>query len=110
MIAQSGLLIALAFVWIYAWSQRSRSKIVSYSVMAVTAAGAVLVLLPDVANDIANFVGIGRGADLVFYVFIVVGLTAIFNLHLRLRTEQERLTAVVRELALMNAREPTPPP
>ncbi|MBK8083307.1 MAG: DUF2304 domain-containing protein [Devosia sp.] len=91
----------------YALAQRRRSAFVANAVAVASALGLALVVAPDLANLLANAVGIGRGADLIIYVFIVVVLAAIFNLHLRLRAEREVTTRVVRELALNNARKPS---
>lgn len=108
MIAQIGLLGALAALALYALSQRRRTPLVAIAIAAGAVIGAVLVAAPGMATDVALAVGIGRGADLVFYVFILLTLAAVFNLHLRQRAQLETLTQLTRTLALMTARQPTP--
>ena len=58
---------------------------------------------PDRANELAHDVGIGRGADLVLYVWVVLTMLVGLNLHLRLRTQAIRTTELARALALLEA-------
>lgn len=106
MIAQFLLIAALAVVFVYAWSQRGRSRPVAYAMMISTIAGAVLVFDPELSNTLAKAVGVGRGVDLVVYFFMVVTLAAIFNLHLRLRADRQRMTELVRAIAIMKSESP----
>ena len=71
--------------------------------------GAVLVIFPDLSTAIAKAVGIGRGADLIFYVFMLIVFAAIANLHLRMRAHAETVTLLAREVALLTARQPKGP-
>jgi hypothetical protein len=48
--------------------------------------GLYFMRLPDHANDLAHFVGVGRGADLVLYCSIVISLIAALNLHIVARS------------------------
>jgi hypothetical protein len=106
MIAQVALLVLLCAILAYAIQQRRRSRPVAYFIVAVVLAGMTLVVFPDLANRIAELVGIGRGADLAFYVTAVIGLAAIFNLHLRLRSTGETVTKLARSIALLSAKSP----
>jgi hypothetical protein len=60
-------------------------------------------LYPDSATWVAHLVGVGRGVDLVFYLCSLVLLGISFNLYLGLKSQEDKLTVVVRTLALMNA-------
>jgi small membrane protein len=106
MIIQAGLIFILAILAIYALSQQKRSPIVGGLILCIAALGIGLVLFPETATYIANLVGVGRGADLIFYLFIVVALVAIFNLHLRIRAISEVATELARSIALITARRP----
>lgn len=106
MIFQIGAIAVLAALILYAFGQRRRSGPISYGIIAVALAGVVLVAFPDLSTRVANAVGIGRGADLVFYVFMLIVFAAIANLHLRLRAQNEVVTLLARELALATARVP----
>ena len=109
MIFQIAALAALALLTLYAFTQRRRSGPLSYGIMAAGAAGAVLVIFPDLSTALANTVGIGRGADLIFYVFMLIVFAAIANLHLRMRSHAEMVTLLAREIALLTAKSPKAP-
>jgi hypothetical protein len=62
--------------------------------------GMVVTWYPNTASFIANVVGIGRGADLVVYLGIVLLFVLVFQLHVsHVRLERE-LTKIVREETL----------
>ena len=65
-------------------------------------AGIVSIVDPGLTTEIANMVGIGRGADLVFYLSTLFLVFLCFNFHLRFMALQDQLTRVVREIALRN--------
>jgi len=103
MIFQIGLIAALCILAIYAYFQWRKAPLVAGMLLLVTLAGLVFAVAPDIANDLAHRVGIGRGADLIMYFFILISLMDIFNVHLRFRASEERFTQVVRALALLDA-------
>lgn len=106
MIAQIGLSILLAGIVVYAWAEYSRAPAVSLVAMLVSAAGLYFVWLPQHASWLAAQVGIGRGVDLIIYVWVVLSLLVMLNLHLKLRSQMELITALTRELAIASARFP----
>jgi len=65
-------------------------------------AGIGFILDPDLTTTIANLVGIGRGADLIFYLSTLFLFFLCFNYHVRFMALQEQLTRIVRELAVRN--------
>jgi len=69
----------------------------------IVAIGILLAFRPDLATRIANLIGIGRGADLLLYIFLLFSLFQSVYLADRLKTIDARLTSVVREQALESA-------
>lgn len=65
------------------------------------AVGAFMVIFPETTNDIAHFFGVGRGADLIGYVFQVVVLYVLLHYYTRFVETDNELTHVVRELAIL---------
>jgi hypothetical protein len=64
------------------------------------AAAAGLVMRPEATQWFARRLGVGRGADAVFYT-AVVGLSyAFFRLYLKTRSHDREITRLVRALAL----------
>jgi hypothetical protein len=106
MIAQIGLSILLAGIMIYAFTQYARAPAIGLVALLVAAAGLYFVWLPEQATWLAAHVGIGRGVDLIIYVWVVISLLVMLNLHLKLRSQMELITALAREVAIANARFP----
>jgi small membrane protein len=106
MIIQAGLIFILVILAIYALSQHKRTPVVGGLIFCGALLGISLVLLPEMATLIAHRVGVGRGADLIFYLFSVVALVVIFNLHLRIRAITEVTTELARSITLITVRRP----
>ena len=58
------------------------------------------VLVPQLIQWFAHLLGVGRGADAVFYLGLVGLSYAFFRLYLRTRLMEQHLTELVRKLAL----------
>jgi len=67
---------------------------------------AFVALLPSVATRFANFVGVGRGSDLVLYLAAAVLFYAVFRIFARIHALEKILTNLVRKQALKNPRTP----
>ena len=100
MIAQVGLSILLCGILVYAWSEFSRAPIIGILGMVTAAMGIYFVWLPSHATWLAREAGIGRGVDLVLYIWVVISLLVILNLHLKLRAQMELITILARQIAI----------
>ena len=74
MIAQIGLTVLLLWVIAYAWAEYRRAPLIGTVAVLVATAGLYFVWLPAHASWLAAFVGIGRGVDLILYVWLVISL------------------------------------
>jgi hypothetical protein len=74
---------------------------------AVITAGTLAALWPDATTDIARRVGIQRGADLILYCTTIGMMIGFVMIYIRLRRLRRHLTLLVRELAILEARENT---
>ncbi|MGH7819590.1 MAG: DUF2304 domain-containing protein [Candidatus Binatia bacterium] len=81
--------VGAGIVWILLW----------------TAAG-LAIRRPELTMEVAHLLGIGRGADLVFYCATLVMLVGFFRVYLKLRRVEADLTKLVRRVALID---PAPP-
>jgi hypothetical protein len=66
------------------------------------------ILFPQVWNQIARFVGVGRGPDMVLYALVVAFLSFTLTTYLRFRDLEHRYTTLARRLALDEAGPPQP--
>jgi hypothetical protein len=102
------LVLVTSFVLMLLWAFRNRRRVGLQAGGRLIAVGVVVlaiasVLHPDLTQWMAERLGVTRGADLVLYLFIVVAtITAVFN-RLRARDLEQRLTEVVRVMALRDA-------
>jgi hypothetical protein len=103
MIAQFILSILLAGILIYAWSEYARSPAIAVLAVLVATAGLYFVWVPEHSTQLAELVGIGRGVDLILYIWVCLSLIVVLNLHLKLRTQMELITALARKIALADA-------
>ena len=67
----------------------------------------VVVWIPDITNIIANFLGIGRGADLVFYISILALFYLIFRIYIKIEKIERNITRLTRDDSIKNAWEIT---
>ncbi len=104
MIAQLILTALLSGILLYAWTEYRRSPAVGLFAMLAAVGGLYFVWVPSHATRLAEFVGIGRGVDLIIYTWVVISLLVLLNLHLKLRAQMELITVLARELAIANAR------
>jgi small membrane protein len=102
MIAQIFFSLLLCTVFLYAWIEYRRSPVVAVLSSVVALAGLYFVWVPSHSTQLAEFVGIGRGVDLVLYTWVGISLIVILNLHLKLRTQLESITVLARTIALAN--------
>lgn len=73
----------VTFLWLFVW-------IIS----------GIAIAEPSIAVVAARTLGIGRGADLIFYFNVLMTLTGFFVVYLRQRRLDRQITVLVRELAL----------
>lgn len=97
------VLLALLDGWRVLFAQPTfrRDRLIRFVVWLVAAAA---VFNPALASEVAGAVGIGRGTDLVLYLFVVAFLAAAFYFYSRSVKTERQLTQVVRHLAVMEAK------
>jgi hypothetical protein len=103
MIAQIVLSILLSGILLYAWIEHRRAPAIGLVSMLAALTGLYFVWIPDHASRLAALAGVGRGVDLIIYIWVVISLIVLLNLHLKLRAQMELVTVLARELAIANA-------
>lgn len=98
-----GIIIVAALA--FGFLRGDRSLAVKRIVALLAALAAILaIIFPAALTAVANFFGIGRGADLLLYVSIVGGmLFAVASIRAKARSDA-RVTQLARAVALMEAR------
>lgn len=67
-------------------------------------ASATAILKPDITRIIARALGIGRGADLVFYFGILATAIGFFLFFLRFKKLETDITKIVRHISVQEAK------
>lgn len=62
-------------------------------------AGAVTIAMPQITSQVANLLGIGRGADLVLYATALFGLFIVRHFYFHQRRLEVMITELVRREA-----------
>ncbi len=60
----------------------------------------LIILLPDTTSFLAELVGVGRGADLIVYLSIVLIFYIIFQMTIKIEKIERNITKVVRTVAM----------
>ena len=68
-----------------------------------TGVAVFFILFPESTNVIAHKLGVGRGADLLFYSCILFFAYIAMKLFDRIRRLERQLTELVRQMAIQNA-------
>lgn len=101
------ILIPLLIIGVVVYFARFRSRLLDrVLVLAITAVGTAMISMPEWTNDLAHFVDVGRGADLITYL-VLIGLTFLcLMFYSELRVLKSLLTDVARAEAIAHAHAP----
>ena len=103
MIIRALLLVLLAAVGYYAFLRRRQVPVHVVIVIAMLGVAGFFVVVPEATNRLAHAVGVGRGADLVTYLVELALLFIVIHYYTLFVDLDARVTALVREIALLRA-------
>ncbi|NWJ47615.1 MAG: DUF2304 domain-containing protein [Chloroflexi bacterium] len=96
----SGLLILL--IYVFRFRSLLTDRIIYLSILLV---GIIAVIYPELTTAIAKKLEIGRGADLIFYSFIIFSLFQMFNQASHYKKMEAQITSLIRNQAISNPME-----
>jgi hypothetical protein len=73
-------------------------KIVAF---AIAIAAVIFAVKPSIADQVAHFIGVARGADLIFYIFVVIVMFQTVERSLRAKEARKREAKFIRKISLM---------
>lgn len=97
------LLVAIAAVFVIGLRAPSGARHLALRRVGVVLAALVAtlsVVFPDAWNEIAGFVGVGRGTDLLLYGLIVAFLLYMVTTYRRFRELEQQITLLARRIAV----------
>ena len=104
MIAQIVFTLLLIAIVLMAIVQLRRIPLVGAAVICAALFGGYLVWIPQHATLIAHSIGVGRGTDLLLYVWVLISFAILFVLYLNTREQFQIITVLARTVALAEAR------
>lgn len=102
------LIAAISVIGVLALLSLRSQRLSRLLVLAMAAIGVLFVLRPGLTSRIAHFLGVGRGVDLMLYIFLVATIYALLQLYARVRTLDWQVTQLSRALAIANVRKLEP--
>jgi small membrane protein len=97
------LLSGFAFLALYFFT-KLRNRITDVLIfLSLVLLGVVFVLFPEWTNIIAKRLGVGRGADLVFYTCIIAFSFIVMMLYSKIRKLEQTITQLIRNKAKEDA-------
>ena len=103
------LTIGCGFVFAYGLASLARSPIAGLLIVLAAAASLVFVWQPALVTTVANWLGVGRGTDLVLYLWVLVSTAEFLLLHQKIFRQSRLITELARHVAIREA-EPAKPP
>lgn len=103
MLIKSLLLILVVAIVIYFLTATNKTKTQAWKKILFTVFVAfmgVAIISPDSTNEVAHFVGVGRGADLLLYLLAAVFVFFAVNTYTKFQEQRNRVNALARKLAL----------
>lgn len=97
----SALLLSILF---FVMIQHHSGRVLRRTVAIAVLIGITFIWMPELSNQFAHRVGIGRGADLVIYVWIVLSMLGLASLYITFNRQERQITQLARALALQQAR------
>ncbi|HJQ09261.1 MAG TPA: DUF2304 domain-containing protein [Candidatus Saccharimonadales bacterium] len=101
------LLTLVAFTCVYFMSATNRTKTQAWKKILFTLFVlfmVVAIVLPDTTTRAANWVGVGRGADLLLYILSLAFVFFAITTYSKFQQERNRTFALARKLAIYEAR------
>ena len=99
-IIQIVLVCGLLFIAMYFYKKIRSSNLDSFFIIIFVMVGIFLILFPKSSNNIAHFFGVGRGADLVFYLSFLFFSFILMKLYAKIRKLEMQITELTRERTL----------
>jgi small membrane protein len=96
------IIASLIIIAVYVGTKRL-SGLQTSAVIAVTLIGIVLAVFPGLSTQVASFLHVGRGTDLILYLAVLAGLFVASNFYFRFKRQEAILIALARQSAIDHA-------
>lgn len=100
------LMLPLLGIMLYALLRSGQRTIYRLMILLLAGCGLILVWRPELSQQLAGYLGVGRGTDLVLYLSTVTLITGGVMLYSRIRKLEEQQTMLIRKISLLEANQP----
>jgi len=98
------LLIAGVLVLaVYSYRKLRSSYLDAILILLFLGTGVFFIFFPETTTKIAHLLGVGRGADMIFYLSILFFAFLILKLYAKVRKLQQEVTSLVRKESIDKA-------
>ncbi|WP_447578952.1 DUF2304 family protein [Achromobacter kerstersii] len=104
MIAQIVLTLGFAGLAACGWLRMGRVRVFAGALTLICLAGIYFIWVPSNLTIVANFIGIGRGADLLLYIFLTFVMFELLMVRIRDKERDELITRLARSIAIEQAK------
>lgn len=102
-IIQVTLTVCLIIIGVYMYIRLRSTLLDVILIFLAMGTGIFFVLFPDYTTRLANWVGVGRGVDLLVYLGFLFMFFLIIKLYSRIRKMEQNFTEVVRKKSIEDA-------
>lgn len=100
MMIQPIITLLLLGILFFTLVQSRKGRVLRTTMIVSVLVGIALTWMPTQSSVIANYLGVGRGADLIFYIWILVSMLALVSLYFSFNRNNRQITELTRALAL----------
>lgn len=100
------LIVSLFAFFLYVLLAQRQVAIIKLFILGTISMMIVFSLFPDLSTGIANLLGIGRGADLLFYISHTTLFFVAFLFYLHARKMEKKWTKLIRHLSISEVKAP----
>jgi hypothetical protein len=96
------IIASLIIIAVYVGTKRL-SGLQTTGVIAITITGIILAIFPVLSTQVATFLHVGRGTDLILYLAVLAGLFVASNFYFRFKRQEAILIGLARQSAIDHA-------
>jgi len=100
------LTVLIIPIFLYALRSWSVSRFIAILLYIAGSVAIIFVWIPSIAEIAATIMGVGRGVDMVIYVYCLLSFILILDLSLKIKHQQRIITKLAREIAILNTKMP----
>src|SRR5215213_1699900 len=91
------LITGILVIGIYSFKRVRSSSIDAFFILVLVVSSLLFVFFPELSNKVAHLLGVGRGADMIFYISILFFCFVILKMYSKIRKLEQHITAIIRE-------------